>query len=158
AAAAPRDQRARLLLRQAADRGDALRARDLRDGVSLRDRPGGAQARLGRRPDRLCVDDGCAALPLRDPARRDGRRRDLPLQDLPGGEGAPDLRGALAPRARAAGGRGIRAPVSMSRAASDAARAATRAHYDRYPFGFDHEEILAEQLERRLLGEAIRAT
>jgi SAM-dependent methyltransferase len=34
----------------------------------------------------------------------------------------------------------------------------TRAHYDRHPFGFDQEAILAEKLERRVMGEAIRAT
>jgi SAM-dependent methyltransferase len=39
-----------------------------------------------------------------------------------------------------------------------AVQRSTRAHYDCYPFGFDQEEILAEQLERRVLGEAIRAT
>jgi SAM-dependent methyltransferase len=38
------------------------------------------------------------------------------------------------------------------------ARRRTRAHYDRYPFGFDQKEILAEKLERRLMGEAIRET
>jgi SAM-dependent methyltransferase len=38
------------------------------------------------------------------------------------------------------------------------ARERTRAHYDRYPFGFDQEQILAEKLERRVMGEAILAT
>jgi ubiquinone/menaquinone biosynthesis C-methylase UbiE len=37
-----------------------------------------------------------------------------------------------------------------------ARRRATRAHYDRYPFGFDQPEILAEKLEKRIMGEAIR--
>jgi len=46
----------------------------------------------------------------------------------------------------------------MSRDAPGAARAHTRAHYDRHPFGFDEEAILAEKLERRVMGEAIRAT
>jgi SAM-dependent methyltransferase len=45
----------------------------------------------------------------------------------------------------------------MSRAPG-AALDETRAHYDRHPFGFDQEEILAEKLERRVMGEAIRAT
>jgi SAM-dependent methyltransferase len=35
-------------------------------------------------------------------------------------------------------------------------RRETRAHYDRYPFGFDQPEILAEKLEKRMMGEAIR--
>jgi SAM-dependent methyltransferase len=46
----------------------------------------------------------------------------------------------------------------MSPGHPGAVRGRTRAHYDRYPFGFDQEEILTEQLERRALGEAIRAT
>ena len=46
----------------------------------------------------------------------------------------------------------------MSPRSRGAARERTRAHYDRYPFGFDQEEILAEKLERRVMGEAIRAT
>ena len=46
----------------------------------------------------------------------------------------------------------------MSRVPSRAALEGTRAHYDRYPFGFDQEEILVEKLERRVMGEAIRAT
>jgi SAM-dependent methyltransferase len=46
----------------------------------------------------------------------------------------------------------------MSRGHPGAAWESTRAHYDRYPFGFDQEEILAEKLERRAMGEAIRAT
>jgi len=46
----------------------------------------------------------------------------------------------------------------MSLPPPGAAREQTRAHYDRYPFGFDQEEILAEKLERRVMGEAIRAT
>lgn len=39
-----------------------------------------------------------------------------------------------------------------------ARRRLTRDHYDRYPFGFDQREILEEKLERRIMGEAIRAT
>lgn len=39
-----------------------------------------------------------------------------------------------------------------------AARERTRRHYDEYPFGFDQEAILEEKLERRLMGQAIRAT
>jgi SAM-dependent methyltransferase len=35
-------------------------------------------------------------------------------------------------------------------------RRETRAHYDRYPFGFDQPEILAEKLGKRMMGEAIR--
>jgi SAM-dependent methyltransferase len=46
----------------------------------------------------------------------------------------------------------------VSRAPSRAALESTRAHYDRYPFGFDQEEILLEKLERRVMGDAIRAT
>ena len=46
----------------------------------------------------------------------------------------------------------------MTRGQPGAACESTRAHYDRYPFGFDQEEILAEKLERRAMGEAIRAT
>ena len=38
------------------------------------------------------------------------------------------------------------------------ARERTQRHYDRHPFGFDQEEILAEKLERRVMGEAIRRT
>jgi SAM-dependent methyltransferase len=38
------------------------------------------------------------------------------------------------------------------------ARSRTRQHYDRYPFGFDQEEMLQEKLERRVMGEAIRNT
>jgi len=34
----------------------------------------------------------------------------------------------------------------------------TRRHYDERPFGFDQPEILEEKLDRRLMGEAIRAT
>jgi len=41
--------------------------------------------------------------------------------------------------------------------AVDALRRQTRAHYDRYQFGFDQEEILQEKLENRIMGEAIRA-
>lgn len=41
-------------------------------------------------------------------------------------------------------------------AAVDALRQQTRAHYDRYQFGFDQEEILSEKLENRVMGEAIR--
>ena len=37
-----------------------------------------------------------------------------------------------------------------------ALRRETRSHYDRHPFGFDQEEILAEKLERRMMGDAIR--
>lgn len=37
-------------------------------------------------------------------------------------------------------------------------RRRTRSHYDRYPFGFDQEEILEEKLERRMMGDAIRGT
>jgi SAM-dependent methyltransferase len=37
-----------------------------------------------------------------------------------------------------------------------ALRRETRSHYDRHPFGFDQEAILAEKLERRIMGEAIR--
>jgi SAM-dependent methyltransferase len=40
---------------------------------------------------------------------------------------------------------------------SAALRRRTQAHYDRHPFGFDQEEILQEKLERRVMGEAIRA-
>ena len=36
----------------------------------------------------------------------------------------------------------------MSPRSRGAARERTRAHYDRHPFGFDQEEILAEKLER----------
>jgi SAM-dependent methyltransferase len=46
----------------------------------------------------------------------------------------------------------------MSRAESEALRERTREHYDRHPFGFADERILAEKLERRVLGDAIRAT
>ncbi len=46
----------------------------------------------------------------------------------------------------------------MSRVASGAVLERTRAHYDRHPFGFDQDEILAEKLERRVMGDAIRAT
>jgi SAM-dependent methyltransferase len=46
----------------------------------------------------------------------------------------------------------------MSPPSQGTAREQTRDHYDRYPFGFDQEEILAEKLERRVMGEAIRAT
>lgn len=38
-----------------------------------------------------------------------------------------------------------------------AKRRRTRDHYDRHPFGFDQPEILDEKLERRVMGEAIRA-
>lgn len=37
-----------------------------------------------------------------------------------------------------------------------ATRRSTQSHYDRYPFGFDQEEILAEKLEGRVMGAAIR--
>jgi ubiquinone/menaquinone biosynthesis C-methylase UbiE len=37
-----------------------------------------------------------------------------------------------------------------------AKRRKTRAHYDRYPFGFDQPEILVEKLDHRVMGEAIR--
>ena len=37
-----------------------------------------------------------------------------------------------------------------------AKRRSTQSHYDRYPFGFDQEEILVEKLERRVMGAAIR--
>lgn len=46
----------------------------------------------------------------------------------------------------------------MSREAPGAPLARTRAHYDRHPFGFDQDAILAEKLERRVMGDAIRAT
>lgn len=35
-------------------------------------------------------------------------------------------------------------------------RRRTQGHYDRYPFGFDQEEILDEKLRHRVMGEAIR--
>jgi ubiquinone/menaquinone biosynthesis C-methylase UbiE len=35
-------------------------------------------------------------------------------------------------------------------------RQQTRAHYDRYPFGFDQEKILEEKLAHRVMGDAIR--
>lgn len=35
-------------------------------------------------------------------------------------------------------------------------RRETREHYDRYPFGFDEEQILEEKLDHRVMGEAIR--
>jgi len=38
----------------------------------------------------------------------------------------------------------------------DVLRREARAHYDRYPFGCDQEEILDEKLKHRLLGDAIR--
>jgi ubiquinone/menaquinone biosynthesis C-methylase UbiE len=41
--------------------------------------------------------------------------------------------------------------------ATETRRRETRDHYDRYPFGFDQEEILEEKLEHRVMGEAIRA-
>jgi len=46
----------------------------------------------------------------------------------------------------------------MSREAPGTALERTRAHYDRHPFGFDQDAILAEKLERRVMGDAIRAT
>ncbi|OFW66958.1 MAG: hypothetical protein A2Y74_00535 [Actinobacteria bacterium RBG_13_63_9] len=36
-------------------------------------------------------------------------------------------------------------------------RRRTQEHYNRYPFGFDQEEILQEKLEHRVSGDAIRA-
>lgn len=41
--------------------------------------------------------------------------------------------------------------------ATETLRRRTKSHYDRHPFGFDQEEILAEKLEHRVMGEAIRA-
>jgi SAM-dependent methyltransferase len=38
----------------------------------------------------------------------------------------------------------------------DERRAGTRAHYDRYPFRFDQREVLAEKMEKRIMGAAIR--
>ncbi len=43
----------------------------------------------------------------------------------------------------------------MSPVDSDTLRTQSKAHYDRYPFRFDQEEILHEKLHRRLMGEAI---
>ena len=43
-----------------------------------------------------------------------------------------------------------------SPASTEALRRRTRAHYDRYPFGFDQDEILKEKLQHRVMGEAIR--
>jgi len=39
---------------------------------------------------------------------------------------------------------------------SDALRRRTKAHYDRYPFGFDQAQILDLKLHHRVMGEAIR--
>ena len=35
-------------------------------------------------------------------------------------------------------------------------RARTRAHYDRYPFRFDQREVMAEKMEKRVMGAAIK--
>ncbi len=43
----------------------------------------------------------------------------------------------------------------MSPLDPDTLRAQSKAHYDRYPFRFDQQEILHEKLHRRLMGEAI---
>jgi len=50
----------------------------------------------------------------------------------------------------------VRPSAPESAVSEGARRRATRGHYDRYPFGFDDSEILAEKLDHRLMGEAIR--
>jgi SAM-dependent methyltransferase len=35
-------------------------------------------------------------------------------------------------------------------------RARTQAHYDRYPFRFDQREVLAEKMDKRIMGQAIQ--